>query len=282
MKALLTGAGGVLGGRLAEGLQTRGIAVIHSGRTARSPEWLAWDMRRKPHGFHERFDYVVHAAPIWLLPAWIQDLADNGAGRVVCYSSTSILTKQMSVSRSERELARTLEEAEANVRAESDRLGVATTIFRPTMTYGYGRDRNITAIAGFIRRYGFFPVAGDAAGKRQPVHVNDAAGAAVSALDCARACGRTYNLAGGETLSYRTMVGRIFESMHSPERIISVPVAGYRLVLRMARLLGAQVTASMADRMNRDLVFDTDEARADFAFAPEGFLEQPERDLPAA
>lgn len=280
--ALLTGAGGVLGERLAEGLRGLGFEVVPAGRRARTGEWLAWDMRGEPPGFDRRFDCVVHAAPLWLLPPHIQRLAENGASRILCYSSTSALTKRGSASPSDRRLAGMLASAEVALGEQSGGLGLATTIFRPTMIYGYGRDDNITAIARFIGRFGFFPVAGHARGKRQPIHVDDAAQAAVSALGSSASHGRTYVLGGGETLAYRAMVARIFEAMGRPSRILRVPLALYRAVLGVAGLLGASVTPSMADRMNLDMVFDDRQARDDLAFAPQGFLEHPGRDLPAA
>jgi nucleoside-diphosphate-sugar epimerase len=45
------------------------------------------------------------------------------------------------------------------------------------------------------------------------VHADDLAGAALAALDAPGAADRAFDLPGGETLSYRAMVERIFEGM---------------------------------------------------------------------
>ena len=282
MNALVTGAGGLVGGVLADRLEALGIAVVRAGRRARAPDWLAWDMAAGPPRPARRFQCVVHTAPLWVLPGHLEHLAGSGATRVIGFSSTSVVTKRASAGRIDRTLAGALQEAERQVRRESERLGLCTTLFRPTMIYGYGRDRNVTAIAGFIRRWGFFPVAGKGSGRRQPVHVDDVAQAAVSVLNNPVSCGRTYDLTGGETLSYRRMVERIFEALGKRPRIVAVPTAAYRCLLTAAGLLGARLTADVADRMNQDMVFDSHDARVDLSFVPQGFLQHPERDLAAA
>lgn len=281
MKILVTGASGVVGGPLADRCEALGLDVIRSGRRERGPRWLAWDMGQPLPALHGGPDCVLHAAPLWVLPDHVPALAGIGVERIVCYSSTSALTKQDSPIGSERELADALRRAERRVLEESARLGIATTIFRPTMIYGYGRDGNVSAIARFIRRYGFFAVAGRAGGKRQPVHVDDLVDAAVSILDKPGTHGRTYNLGGGETLTYRAMVERIFKALDRPTRILGLPAGAYKSMLAVAGLVKRDVTAAMAVRMNRDMAFDWTEARSDFGFSPQAFLEHPERDLPA-
>jgi nucleoside-diphosphate-sugar epimerase len=279
---LVTGAGGLVGQPLLERLAALGFEVVAAGRSARTADWFEWDMNQPPPQRGRGFQSVVHAAPLWLLPRHLPALAAEGTRRVVCYSSTSVLTKRSSASGADRGLAGRLDKAERAVRDESDRLNLATTIFRPTMIYGYGRDENITTIARFILRYGFFPVAGAAAGKRQPIHAADAATAAGAVLEETRTFGKTYHIAGGETLGYRAMVKRIFEALDRPVRIAGLPTRLYKLLLAASGLLGTGLTASMAERMNQDMAFDTSSARDDFGFSPEGFLLHPERDLPTA
>lgn len=84
------------------------------------------------------------------------------------------------------------------------------TILRPTMIYGRGLDRNVSQIASIVRRFGFFPLFGPARGLRQPIHVDDVALACVRSLEGAKSS--TYNISGGERLTYREMVIRIFQA----------------------------------------------------------------------
>jgi len=280
VRLLLTGAAGVVGTPLAERGEAAGLDVVRAGRRQRGTGWLAWDMSRAAYP-GAAVDGVVHAAPLWLLPDHLERLAAAGANRVVCYGSTSALTKQDSASPAERALAHSLSDAEKRIEEASQRLGLATTLFRPAMIYGYGRDANVSAIARFVRRWGFFPVAGPGSGRRQPVHADDLADAALAVLESQRTAGRSYNLGGGETLSYRAMVARIFQALGRRRRIITLPVAPYRALLSLAGRFNRSVSGAMADRMNRDLVFDSSAAREDFGFAPQPFLRHPERDLPA-
>lgn len=281
MRILVTGAGGVVGRPLAERCEGAGLDVVRSGRSKRARGWLAWDMAASPLAFDDRLDCVVHTAPLWVLPDHVEALAGAGVARLVAFSSTSALTKGQSASSAERALAASLNRAEARLWEETSRLGVDATIFRPTMVYGYGRDENISAIAQFVRRYGFFAVAGPGSGGRQPVHADDLAAAAVSVLDKAGTFGGTYNLAGGEILTYRAMVVRVFEGLRRPVRIVTVPTGLYKGLLGMAGMLKKGITPSMAARMNQDMVFDSSDARTDFRYDPQAFLEHPERDLPA-
>ena len=76
--------------------------------------------------------------------------------------------------------------------------GIEWVILRLTLIYGLGRNKNISEIAGFIRRFGFFPVLGRAQGLRQPIHVEDVPAACVSALRAPDAVNRAHNISGGE------------------------------------------------------------------------------------
>lgn len=281
MRVLVTGAGGVVGRPLADRLESAGLDVVRSGRKRRGRGWLAWDMTGSTLTLDDRLDCVVHAAPLWVLPDNIAALAAAGVARVVAFGSTSALTKRQSTSSPERALASSLSRAEERLGEESARLGINMTLFRPTMVYGYGRDENVSTIARFARRYGFFPVAGRAAGRRQPVHADDLVDAVTAVIDETGTFGRTYNLTGGETLTYRAMVARIFEGLGRPVRIVGVPTVLYGSFLAVVGVVKKGISPSMAARMNQDMVFDSSDARTDFGYEPQAFLEHPERDLPA-
>ncbi len=94
---------------------------------------------------------------------------------------------------------------------------------RPTLIYSEGRDINISPLSRLIRRFGFMPIVGGAPGLRQPVHAEDLAIGAISAAASPAAANKIYSLTGGETLSYREMIGRIFDGVRLPRRTVSVP-----------------------------------------------------------
>ena len=216
---------------------------------------------------------LVHAAPIWLLPRLLPRLCELGLRRLVAFSSTSRFSKRDSTSAKERDTARRLAEAEEAVESLCRDRGVAWTIFRPTLVYGGGRDRNVSAIARTARRLGFVPVAGPALGARQPVHADDLSRACLGALDNSATFGKAYDLPGGETLTYAEMVERIARGTGRKPRLLHVPPSALRIVIGFARLLPGlgYLSPGMADRMNEDLVFGDGPARRDFGYAPRSF-----------
>jgi nucleoside-diphosphate-sugar epimerase len=216
---------------------------------------------------------LLHAAPIWLLPGWLPVAADAGVRRLVAFSSTSRFTKRGSSSARERETARRLAEDEEAVESACRARGIRWTILRPTLIYGGGSDRNVSDIARFVRRFGFFPIAGEGAGRRQPVHADDLAGACLAVLDKPATFDRAYETPGGETLTYGEMVSRIARGVGQTPRLVPLPLPLLRVALAVAsRLPGlGHVTPDMADRMDLDLVFDDDAARRDFAYDPRPF-----------
>jgi len=155
-------------------------------------------------------------------------------------------------------------------------------ILRPTLTYGLGQDKNISEIIRLIRRLGFFPLLGQAKGLRQPVHAEDVAAACLLALERNSIINHAYNLSGGEILTYREMVKRIFIALGRHPGLISIPSGLFRPASTLVRLFPRyrHWNIAMAERMNTDLVFDHSEAARDLSFKPRNF-HLTSRDLPA-
>lgn len=214
---------------------------------------------------------VLSLSPIWLLPAALKALRGRGMDRLVAFSSTSRSTKAASPDPEERAVSGRLADAETATIAFCQEHGVAWTVLRPTLIYAEGQDANVSRLAGLIRRARVLPLSGRGEGRRQPVHAQDLAFAALAAADSDAAAGKAYDLPGGETLSYRIMVQRIFEGLDLPPRIVSVPPPLWRLALRLASRVLPGATAAMGDRMAEDLVFDPEPARRDLGWAPRAF-----------
>ncbi len=139
---------------------------------------------------------AIATVPIWLLSRHLDELADRGVRRLVCFSTTSLFGKSETRNAHERAVVARVQEAERHFQARADARAVALTILRPTLIYGEGQDKTITVASRFIGRFGFYPVHGRAAGKRQPVHADDLAAAALAALDNDITVGRSYALGG--------------------------------------------------------------------------------------
>jgi nucleoside-diphosphate-sugar epimerase len=273
----ILGATSLVGACLLPRLTQANWQVAAYSRRVVGPACDGVEWQRLPPSSPPKRSGVSHwicVAPIWVLPEHFALLEAEGARRVVALSSTSRFTKDESSDLEEQAMARRLAEAEARVQAWAENHGVEWVILRPTLIYGLGRDKNITEIARFIQRFGFFPLFGKADGLRQPVHAKDVAAACVAALRAPAAANRAYNLSGGETLAYRDMVVRVFAALGRTPRLLPVPLSAFRLAVALLRWLPRyrHWSAAMAERMNRDLVFDHAEAARDLAFKPKTFL----------
>src|SRR5688500_17762399 len=145
------------------------------------PAGVVWHVADLAHGVPDApaACVLIQLAPLWLAPPLIRALAGRGLRRVIAFGSTSRFTKKHSPDARERETAARLTAAEADVRRDCTEAGVPWTIFRPTLIYGGGRDRNVSTIAAFIRGFGFAPVVEGGRARRQPVHADDLAAASL-------------------------------------------------------------------------------------------------------
>lgn len=215
---------------------------------------------------------AIATIPVWLLAPLVEQLANRGVERLVCFSTTSVLGKAGTSTVHELAVVEQVRDAERHLQKSSGANDLALTILRPTMIYGTGRDRTIAAAGRFIRRFGIYPVYGAASGARQPVHADDLAAAALSALDSPITHGGIYALGGAETLTYRDMIARIFAVLQRPTRMVRVPGLPQMLAIAGAVIPGSELSADVAYRMNQDLVFDDGAAGADFGYSPRDFL----------
>ena len=151
--------------------------------------------------------------------------------------------------------------------------GLALAIFRPTLIYGCGLDRNISLLAAWIQRLGWLPLAGKAAGLRQPVHADDLAGLAVNALMTGEPVNLDSPACGGSTLSYRQMAELIFDALDRPRRIFSLSPHLMAALVSLVRLLPhlRGVNRQMVRRQNIDLVFDDSALKECLEYQPRPF-----------
>ncbi|WP_127754104.1 NAD-dependent epimerase/dehydratase family protein [Devosia sp. 1566] len=222
-------------------------------------------------------------APAYILTNHLDALSAAKAERVIMLSSTTRFTKVNSGDPTERHVAQSLAVAEERLHAWGESEGIDTHVLWPTLVYGNGRDKNVSQIARWIGEHGFFPLYGAGSGLRQPVHARDVADAALAALMAPRLTERGYVLSGGETLSYRAMVERIFAAMGRQPKVVSIPPLLYRAAFAIMRRRAGfeRLSLEMARRMNADMVFPHTEAARDLGFTPRGFNLGPQ-DLPPA
>jgi len=283
---LVTGAKGVVGKPLVDRLQNEGRAFCAVSRSAsEDANQIQWDLSEQASEQTlkalTKLECLIHCAPIWLLPERLADFRNTSLERLVVFSSTSVLSKTESANPQEQTLVTQLRQSEHDITQYCAAQGWGLTILRPSLIYGYGRDQNISHIAAIIKCFGFMLLVGKGLGKRQPVHADDLVEASLSVLSNPACVGRTYNLAGAEVLSYRTMVERIFVGLAKKPKIIALPLILVRMVLSLAAKISSfSYTPEMADRMNQNLNYDFSSAQSDFGYSPQAFLVNPQRDLP--
>jgi len=213
---------------------------------------------------------VISLLPLWLLPPAISKC--EGASQVIAFSSTSALTKIDSDDEAERQLAMKLREAEQALKDKCSELGMRWTILRPTLIYGGGLDQNISVIAKLMRRFRVFPLPGRGKGLRQPVHGGDLATAALAAINNPAAFDTTFNLPGGETLTYAEMVKRVAGKIDGGVLVLRLPEGLLKICFAIAKRIGfSKFGAAMIARTNQDLVFDTAAARQYLSYKPRDF-----------
>lgn len=273
----------VIGGSSLVGARLREAAIFYPGlvrftgfKTLASGD-LALDADN-PQTFSPDFQFesVIVCAPIWLISdELLERLFSLGMNRLVAFSSTSVLTKTQSGDAYEQGIVAKLAAGEQRLEAFCAGAGIAWTILRPTLIYDEGQDQNVTQIMRTIRRLGFFPVAGKADGRRRPVHARELAAAALQAVQSAAAANKAYNLSGGEMVTYRQMVARLFRAIGRTPRIVALPLALWRLgfaALNALRKSGeGAANVEMALRMSQHMDFSHEDATRDFGYAPGPF-----------
>lgn len=280
MQVGVIGASSYVGQCVIESLQRRGVTPIGFSRKARTSNQINWRSLNKPAANDSQIEGWITTAPIWATVEHLPIIASYGAQKIVAISSTSQFTKKMKGSLTELQVADDFQKGEERFAELAKEAHVSWIILRPTLIYGMNRDRNIVEIASIIKRFGFFPLFGNAIGKRQPVHARDVGEACVRAL-LSDASGKSYNISGGEVIVYREMVKRIFVTMNRRPVMPIVPLPVFRLACALINKLPrfSHWTPQMAERMNIDMAFDHADAMRDFGYSPAPFLLSAE-DLP--
>ncbi|HEY1772215.1 MAG TPA: NAD-dependent epimerase/dehydratase family protein [Gammaproteobacteria bacterium] len=272
-RIVVTGGSSVVGDYLLPRLSAAGHACTILSRTQRDQAgWRRVDAAREQvwDASLQDITALIHLAPLTLLPRVLPG-APASLQHVIAIGTTSVYTKGDSRSVKDRELVQQQRAAEQVLTEFCASRGIVYTLFRPTLVYDGLRDKNIARITRLIQALGFFPVAAPGKGLRQPLHADDLAAACVAALDARGS--QAYELGGGEVLSYRAMLERIFQALGRRPRILPLPVALYRAAIAAARVLPRyrNLTPAVADRMNQDMVFDSSAAMQDFGLKPRRF-----------
>jgi nucleoside-diphosphate-sugar epimerase len=252
------------------------LAVSRKGKPEGFPVYaqVEWLNEVESVRASESCQYLLSAGPMQLAQKFLA--TGEGFRSAVVFSSSSVETKRESVNPAEREQIRDMLAFESELQLSAKTTGTRLVIFRPTLIYGCGLDSNISRLEKWIRRFGFLPVNGKAAGLRQPVHADDLAEAATSALLSKLNLPPMLYLRGGDTLSYSEMVSRIFPVVGKPARILRLPQWLFVMLVKLAKIFasGGSVNEEMVRRQLNDLVFDDSQARELLGYDPRPFAPQ--------
>lgn len=283
---ILTGATGQVGLHILRRLvvyKVNTFAIYHNHTVdLHSPEleWVAGDLTTDFINLGERkAKTLIHATRIWKLPRHLKRFSDMGIKRLICFSCYTQASGSEPKSIYEREVKQREIKAEESVIRQCKEFGINYTILHPAMIYGDGLDEKITAVAKFINRFKFFPVAKFSDGMRQPVHAEDVAEAALKIINMKKTFGKTYSLPGIRKITYRSMIENIFTVLGKKERIIHIPfLAG---ILDGFSLLSGKrsINGEMIRRMSVDMIYDDTEAKADFKYSPREFVITEQKDV---
>jgi len=280
---LLTGASSQIGifaipRLLAAGFRV--LAVSRKGRPGGYPDFeqVLWLNEAEAIEASTDCQYLLSAGPMELAQKFLtgKQTRTNSAKpfkSVIIFSSSSVESKQQSANPAERDQIQVMLELESKLKLIVQDKNIKLVIFRPTLIYGCGLDANISRLAAWIRRFGFMPVNGGASGLRQPVHADDLAAVAITALQSNEVLPRVLSVSGGDTLSYADMVARIFVAMDKPVRLVSLPQWLFVFLLNITNIFkpGNGVNSEMVRRQLLDLVFDDSQARELLDYKPRSF-----------
>lgn len=273
MTVLVFGGSSQIGHYLLPLLADRGEPIVAFSRSARiSVPGVTWMAGTLPHAVPEvpNVSAIFSFGPLMSFAEWLSRVESMQGPRVVATSSMSAESKRDSEVAAERAISQWLRDGEQALSHACERHGSAWTVLRPTLVYGAGLDKSLTPIARRAMRTRVFPLpAGQ--GMRQPVHAQDLALAALSALDTAASAGRILPIGGGERLPAADMFARVRRSL--PVDTLPIPIPAW--LLRLARLSMGRLRGPLS-RLEADLVADNQETTQLLGIHPRPF--QPDAD----
>jgi len=281
---VVTGASSQLGVFLLPRLRTAGYCVVAVSRqapllpleTAPGVTWMQPEYT-KSQGFANAFErsagssFLVSCGPLGLARELI--ITGTEISRVIAFSTSSVLTKNDSANRKETELVIYIARQENRLQETCRERGLPLLLLRPTLIYGCGLDSNISLLRKLGERYAFIPVAVNGNGLRQPVHADDLASLAVSALEEDDPVDIESEVCGGTTLSYREMAERVAASCNKRARLLALPAGLLAAAVGMLSFLPPWkgLNAEMVHRQCQNLVFDDSALREALNHHPRPF-----------
>lgn len=283
MNILLTGATKFLGEHVCKELLSRGLTfdcLVRPSSDTKTLRGLGASLVQgdlsKPETLKptlQNYDTVLNIPNLAQLPAaaLVGAYEEAGVKRAVFVSSTGIFT-QLDARTKPLRLA-----AEKSIKGSR----LTYTILRPTMIYGTPEDENIIKLLRLCQRLPVVPVVGSGRALQQPVHVEDVAWAVAEVLFQPKTHNQSYNIGGGQTLSYNELVKRARQALGKPQRLVHIPSRPAALVAKVAKRTGlpSPVSEEQILRLAEDKAYSLQDAQTDFGYKPRPFDKGVEREV---
>lgn len=245
--AVVTGARGFTGRRIARRLLDRGVAVRSLTDHPDRGRPLDGEVETHPYTFDEpdRLEAFLAGADVLFNTYWIRFEHGGSTFRDAVRNSRTLflaareagLRRVVHVSITNPEPGSPLPyfRGKARVERELEDAGLPHVVLRPALLFGRG-DILVNNLAWIFRRSPVFLVPGDGGYRVQPVHVDDLAAAAVRAWTGRE--GRVLDVVGPESYTFEEAARTVASALGRRVRIWHAPP---RLCLAAARALGLLV-----------------------------------------
>jgi nucleoside-diphosphate-sugar epimerase len=300
VKALVTGAAGVMGSRLVRALERRGFLVrglVMPGDPLRrrldgtACEVVEGDLADR--GSLDRacagVELCYHLAAIILSPdvTVFERVNRDGTANVVAAAAAAGVRHFVYVSSASVVYPRRTPYAESKLAAEEivkAERSFVYTIVRPTLVYDEEGGQEFRRFLDYLRRFPVVPFVGPGTALKRPVFSEDVVDGLARIAGNERAHGRTYNFSGGEAISIEGLARLMLKHHGQHKRFVHLPVPLCRAVAAVLKPISSDPPLNqytIAGMIN-DADLDPAEAMRDLGYRPLGVRDGFARCFPAA
>jgi nucleoside-diphosphate-sugar epimerase len=295
---LVTGAAGVMGMRLVQGLieggwSVRGLVLPGDPARARLAA-LGCEVREGDVSVSDTLDricdgieVVYHLAAVIVSydPAVFDRVNRDGTRHVVIRAAAAGVRHFVYVSSASVTYARRTPYAESKLAAESFVRGERAfehTIVRPTLAYDESGGLELMMFLRYLQRFPIVPFIGSGSAIKRPVWAQDIANGLLRLADNPVSYGKTYNFSGAEPIAMIDFARLLLAHHGSPRPFFHLPVAlcSASATLMHAFMKRPPLTHSAIAGVIHDADLDPTEAMRDLGYRPMGVREGFKRCFP--
>lgn len=295
---LVTGAAGVMGRRLVQGLLHRGARVRclvlprdpgQNALRALGCDVIEGDLARSDslQPATDGVETVYHLAAVILShdPSVFRSVNLEGTRRLAHAATASGVRHFIYVSSASVTYPRRTPYAESKFAAEDVVRAARSfeyTIVRPTLVYDEHGGQEFVMFRDFVLRYPVVPFVGAGSARKRPVFSEDVVRGLLALLDNPKSYGKTYNFSGGQSISLLDLARLILRHHGQERQFVHIPEALCRFAAKLAEasMKKPPLTESAIAGLTNHADLDPSEATADLGYQPLGVYAGFERCFP--